>query len=341
MQRKKRKDQLLNIQTYPKVELHLHLDRSLSYQVVHAIDSSVTEEQYRREYVAPAKCTSLVEVLAHAPTSFALMQTAEHLHMVVDDLFEQLQRDNVIYAEIRFAPLLHIEQGLTPEEVVSAVEEATTQASARTGIEAGVLLCTLRHFTAEESMQTARLVEHFKGTSVVGLDIAGDEAGYPLDAHIDAFHYAKQQGIPCTAHAGEARGADSVWETLEKLHPLRIGHGVRSSEDPKLLAALREKRIHLEVCPTSNIQTNTYEHYHNHPIDRMYNEQISLSINTDTRMITPVTLNSEYQQLHRHFGWNKEHFLHCNLNALQAAFQPLKKKRELEQRLRDKFANCD
>ncbi|HYU75861.1 MAG TPA: adenosine deaminase [Ktedonobacteraceae bacterium] len=326
---------------YPKIELHLHLDCSLSYEVVAKIDPSITREAYLRDFVAPTKCASLADFLTRAPRAIALMQTADRLRMVVKDLFEQLQRDSVLYAEIRFAPLLHTEQGLTPAEVVSNVEAAVTEASMATGIEARLILCALRHYSPEQSMQTVHLVQRFRGTRVVGLDLAGDEAGFPLDAHIPAFHYAIEQGIFRTAHAGEASGAESVWETLKHLRPTRIGHGVRSSEDPALVAVLRAEQIHLEICPMSNIQTNIYETYADHPIDRLYRESLSLGVSTDTRMITPVTLRQEYEQLHHCFGWDRQHFLRCNLSALQAAFLPEEKKHELGQRLQLAYASYD
>ncbi|GER91192.1 adenosine deaminase [Dictyobacter vulcani] len=331
----------MDIHAYPKVELHLHLDCSLSYEVVHTIDPTVTEEIYHREFVAPAKCINLVDFLKRAPMGIALMQTPQHLRLVVKDLFAQLQRDNVIYAEIRFAPLLHTEQGLTPAEVVRIVEAATSEASAETGIEARLLLCALRHFTAEESLQTVRLVEQFQGTTVAGLDLAGDEAGYPLDAHIPAFQYAIEHGLARTAHAGEARGAASVWETLEHLQPTRIGHGVRSSEDPNLLDKLRAEGIHLELCPMSNLQTNIYDIYADHPIDYLYRQGVALNVNTDCRMITPVTLKREYEQLHANFQWNKQDFLTCNLYAVEAAFIPAELKHRLKERLQEAYAACD
>ena len=170
------------------------------------------------------------------------------------------------------------------------------------------------------------------------MDLAGDEAGYPLDAHIPAFHYAAEHNIARTAHAGEASGPQSVWDTLKHLRPTRIGHGVRSSEDDALLDVLKAQHIHLEVCPTSNIQTNMYESYADHPIDMLYKRGISLSVNTDTRTITPITLTQEYEQLHTAFGWGKEQFLQCDLAALQAAFLSEEKKRSVEQRLREAFA---
>jgi adenosine deaminase len=329
----------MDFKSLPKIELHLHLDCSLSYTVVQAIDPSVTREEYEHNFIAPAKCTSLADFLTRAPKSIALMQTVEQLRLVTFDVFEQLQRDNVLYAEIRFAPLLHTEKGLSAEQVVETVNEATVKASQATGVEARLILCTLRHFSAEQSLQTVQLVERFQGTSVTALDIAGDEAGFPLDTHIPTFQYAIERSIPRTAHAGEARGPQSVWETLRYLHPSRLGHGVRSIEDPVLIDHLQNEQIHLEVCPTSNIQTNIYDTYADHPINRLYELGLSLGVNTDARTITNITLTQEYERLHRFFGWDAEHFLHCNLHALQASFLPEAVKQRLEQRLREDYVS--
>ncbi len=334
-------DECLNGRVYPKVELHLHLDCSLSYEAVHALDPSVTWGIYRSDFVAPAKCYNLADFLTRAPRSIALMQTPDNLRLVVNDVFHQLQQDNVCYAELRFAPLQHTDLGLTPSEVVAIVESAVEQVSRATDIEAGLILCTLRHYTPEQSMQMAQLVEQFRGTRVVGLDLAGDEAGYPLDAHIPAFRYAFEHGLSRTAHAGEASGPDSVRDTLTYLQPTRIGHGVRSSEDSTLLDILRAEHIHLEVCPSSNIQTNMYNTFADHPIDKLYKAGISLGVNTDTRTITPITLTQEYEQLHQFFGWSKRDFLQCNLFALQAAFLGNDKKQALEQRLRNAYDELD
>ncbi len=327
----------MNLRALPKVELHLHLDCSLSYDVAHAIDPSITRGAYSADFIAPAKCTNLADFLTRAPKGVALMQAEEPLRLVTFDLFQQLRQDTVLYAEIRFAPLLHTEQGLPAERVVEIVEEATASASEETGIEARLILCTLRHYSGEQSMETVKLVERFKGPRVAALDIAGDEAGFPIDAHAAAFHYAAQHDIARTAHAGEARGAESVWETLRELRPSRIGHGVRSVEDSALLERLRQERIHLEVCPSSNMQTNMYDTYADHPIGTLYDQGLSLGVNTDARTITDVTLTEEYERLHRAFRWDKSHFLRCNLNALQASFLPEEVKRKLEERLRAEY----
>lgn len=311
---------VMDYTSFPKIELHLHLDCSLSYKVTKQLDPSITYEQWKESFVAPAKCTDLADYITRAIKGFQLMQTREQLRLVTLDVFEQLKADNVIYAELRFAPLQHILKGLTPTEVVEAVNEAVMEGIATTGVEARIILCTLRHYSEAQSMETVELVKAFKGTMVTGFDIAADEAGFPIDNHIRAFEFARANNLHCTAHAGEARGADSVWETLKHFRPTRIGHGVRSAEDDKLLQFLKENDIHLEVCPSSNIQVNVFDKIENHPADRIYREGISMSLSTDARTITPVTLADEYHLLEMVFGWTVRHFRNCNLEAIKHAF---------------------
>ncbi|MEO5684596.1 MAG: adenosine deaminase [Chitinophagaceae bacterium] len=323
----------------PKCELHLHLDCSLSYEVVAKIDPSITYEAYQQDFIAPLKCTNLADFLTRAVKGFALMQTREQLQLVVHDLFRQMVADNMLYAELRFAPLQHLQQGLTPYEVVAAAEAATAAAVKETGIEARLILCTLRHYTEAQSMETVKLVEQFTNSYVAGFDIAADEAGFPIDNHISAFAYAKEKGIHCTAHAGEASGPESVWQTLEYFGPSRIGHGVRSIEDKKLLAHLCKNNIHLEICPSCNVLIDMYDAYKDHPIDQLYKAGVSLGINTDTRTITNITLNKEYQRLQDVFGWTINDFYNCNVNALNAAFIPASLKAALLEKLRAGYRN--
>ncbi len=323
--------------TLPKIELHLHLDCSLSYAVVKQLSPSVTLADYNSSFIAPPKCTDLADYITRAIKGFELMQTKEQLRLVTLDLFNQLKADNVIYAEIRFAPLLHIEKGLTPTEVVQVVNDAVTEGKDITGIEAGIILCTLRHYSAAQSMETVNLVKAFSGKNVIGFDIAADEAGFPITNHINAFSFARENNIPCTAHAGEAMGAESVWETLHHFHPSRIGHGVRSAEDPELLAFLKKEQIHLEVCPTSNIQTNVYDKIENHTADKIYQSGVSMSINTDGRTVSNVSLTDEYKTLEQHFNWTPEHFLTCNLAAIDHAFTHPDKKEKLKALIRDAY----
>ncbi len=311
----------MDLRSLPKIELHLHLDCSLSFQAVSALAPSVSREEYQCEYIAPARCANLADFLSRAPKGFRLMQTEDALRLVAEDVFRQLIDDGVIYAEIRFAPLLHMERGLSSERVVSVVERSVDHLIRETGMQAGLILCTLRHFTEAQSLLTAELVEKFRGSRVVALDLAGDEAGFPLDPHVGAYRYAREHGLFRTAHAGEGLGPESVWETLHLLDPQRIGHGTRSIEDPKLVEHLCRKRIHLELCPSANVQIiPSIGSMEEHPIDRLYRAGVSLNVNSDSRMLTPTTLTTEYECLQRIFKWNERDLLRTNLMGLDAAF---------------------
>lgn len=325
------------IRALPKTELHVHLDCCLSFDVVSKLRPGIDRATYEREFIAPSKCHNLADFLSRIDGGLALMQTERSLWLAVEDLFQQLKRDNVIYAEIRFAPLLHLKEGLTPDKVVKVVERAVKDGIEETGIEARLILCTLRHFLEKQSLRTVELVEDFRGTRVTALDLAADEAGFPLDAHLKAFLEAHHRFLSATAHAGEAKGADSVRETLKLLRVARIGHGVRSIEDPELITDLKNKNIHLEVCPSCNIQVDVFNEYKDHPIDHLYRAGVSVGINTDARTITNITLTEEYERLQTVFGWGKEEFLQCNRNALNAAFISDAKKKELEKKLTDGF----
>jgi adenosine deaminase len=311
----------VDIAALPKVELHLHLDCSLSYRGILRLRPAVTLDEYRREYRAPTRCTNLEDFLSRTERTLRLLQTREALQVLVEDVFEQLQQDGVLYAELRFAPLLHTDQGLSAEHVVDTVDAAVDAMVGRTGIEARLILCTLRHYSDHESLATVRLVEAFGRRRVAALDLAGDEAGFSLQPHVAAYRYAHDHDIPTTAHAGEACGPASVWETLRVLRPGRIGHGVRSIEDAALVEHLRRSQTHLEVCPSSNVQiVESIDGWAAHPIDHLRRAGISLSVNTDCRALSATTLNREYSLLREHFHWTSADFLSANVAAIHHAF---------------------
>lgn len=312
----------IRFQKLPKIELHVHLDCSMSFDAVHLLDAGISHSDYQRRFVAPQEATGLPDYLNCALEEIRLMQTGAQLRIATLDVLRQFQADHVLYAEIRFAPLEHLRGGLSPEEVVAHVEAALREGMAETGVEARLILCTLRHYSEAQSLLVAELACAFQKDLVAGFDLAADEAAWPLEPHIRAFAYAQAHGLPCTAHAGEVCGPESVRETLKKLRPQRIGHGVRSIGDPDLLSVLKSHHIHLEVCPTSNIRTRVFPSLSKHSVHALYEAGISLGINTDGRTISSVSLTEEYAHLHHTFGWSETHFLRCNLNALQAAFIP-------------------
>lgn len=323
----------MDFQDLPKVELHLHLDCTLSYEALQKLKPGTNYQDYVDNYMIPVKCPSLEKYIERTHRALPLMQNPEQIRLIVDDLFRQLSEDNVIYAEIRYAPHLHLQEGMTPFEVVKTVNDAVEEGIREFGLEMRVILCTLRNYSESRSLEVARLVEEFKGTNVAGMDIAGPEIGYDIQEHVEAFRQVKAAGIPCTAHAGESRGAESVWETLKHLRPDRVGHGVRSAEDRDLMLHLRDEDIHLEICPTSNVQTSVIETIEDHPIMTLLANEISIGINTDARSITGTTLTSEYALLNEFFGWQKEDFLKANLEAVRHAFVDNETKERLRERL--------
>ncbi len=304
--------------TFPKIELHLHIDCSLSFQFVSKYVPGISLTEYQSVYNTPVNCCSLNDYLACAQAAILLMQTKEQLVDATLDVIHQLEADHVIYAELRFAPLQHLSKGLTPEEVVEASLEAVNSYTG--SVKVNLILCTLRHFTKEQSDLTADLVITYASEGVVGLDLAADEAGFGLENHQAAFMKVNAHGISCTAHAGEARGAESVIETLSLLGAKRIGHGIRSVEDPVLLERLKSDQIHLEICPTSNHITQVYPKGENYPIEKLQEAKVSFGINTDGRAISNVTLADEYAWLVQNKAWTIDDMFQANVDALNAAF---------------------
>ena len=310
----------MKFKNLPKIELHIHLDCSLSYETVKRLRPDTTIDDFNNNFKASKSCSSLKQYIKCADNAISLMQSKESLELVMEDFFNQLIEDNVIYCEIRFAPLLHTEEGLNSREVLNIICNSMNILSKESGVITGLILCTLRHYSKEQSMETVKLVEEFKGKGVLGFDIAADEAGYPLDNHLDAFKYAMQNDINCTAHAGEAKGPESIWETIDKLKVKRIGHGVKCIKDPKLVKVLSENNYHLEVCVSSNIKTKTFNKIEDHPISQINKSSISMSINTDGRTISDTDLTNEYELISKKFGWSIEEFKKCNLEAIKHAF---------------------
>lgn len=306
----------------PKVELHVHIDCSLSYRLARMLDETLRLKDWRDKFVGPVQCKDLAEFLVCIEPALALLQTETALRLAVEDMVDQLAADHVRYAEIRFAPLLHRRLGLDPARVTEIALEAMAEASAETGVSCGMILCTLRHFSEAESLETADLAIRFADRGVVALDLAADEAAFPITPHVKAFAKVQAAGLNSIAHAGEAKGAESVLETLEMLNVSRIGHGVRTMEDPAALEAVGTGDIHLEVCPSSNIQTNVFQALENHSIQALMQADLSVGINTDGRTVTNVTLASEYYALSDCFGWGAKVFEKANLAALKASFAP-------------------
>ncbi|MDE0668431.1 MAG: adenosine deaminase [bacterium] len=315
------------------VELHLHMDICMSLDAVTALDPSIDADSYRRHFVGPERFDSLASFLASTSCHVELLQTERGLRTAMRDLRAQLAADHALHAEARFAPLQHIEGDLRAREVVEIVLEEA-RAWQLDGLSCAVILCALRHYSEVESIETARLATVLHTEDLpVAFDLAGDEAGYPLATHLAAFEIVRDAGGPFTVHAGESRGPESVRQVLDCLRPRRIGHGIRAVEDPDLVARLVREGVHLEACPSCNVQLSVVASMAEHPIDALAAAGVSIGISTDQRGVTDTTLTDEMRLLVDAFGWDRSVLARRQLDALEAAFVTEPKRDALRRRI--------
>jgi adenosine deaminase len=259
----------------------------------------------------------------------AVMQTREALVRVAAECAEDLAADGVVYAEVRFAPELHVAGGLSLDQVVEAVLEGFRRGSSGRGISVYALLTAMR--TAARSLEIAELAVRYRDEGVVGFDIAGAEAGSPPSRHLDAFQYVARENFHITIHAGEGFGLPSIWEALQWCGAERLGHGVRIVDDirvstdgtvslGRLASYIRDRRIPLEMCPTSNVQTGAAPSIAEHPIGLLRQLSFRVTVNTDNRLMSAVSLSSEFHALARAFGYGWSDFEWLTINAMKSAF---------------------
>ncbi|WP_062207216.1 adenosine deaminase [Streptomyces sp. NBRC 109706] len=328
----------------PKVLLHDHLDGGLRpatiVELAHAQGYSglPTEDPAAlgEWFLAAANSGSLERYLETFAHTTAVMQDAAALRRVAAECVEDLAADGVVYAEIRYAPEQHLTAGLSLVEVVEAVNEGFREGERRaaaTGarIRVGALLTAMRH--AARSLEIAELANDYRESGVVGFDIAGAEAGFPPTRHLDAFEFLKRENNHFTIHAGEAFGLPSIWQALQWCGADRLGHGVRIIDDievaedgrvslGRLAAYVRDKRIPLELCPTSNLQTGAASSYAEHPIGLLRRLSFRATVNTDNRLMSGTSLSREFTHLVEAFGYTLDDLQWFTVNAMKSAFIP-------------------
>jgi adenosine deaminase len=328
----------------PKVLLHDHLDGGLRPMTIVELadeigyrDLPTTDpDTLALWFVAETPKRDLVRYLAGFKHTVAVMQTPEGLHRVARECVEDLAADGIVYAEVRFAPELHIEAGLALDEVVEAVLAgfaagmADAEAAGRPII-TRLLLTAIR--TAARSLEIAELAVRYRDLGVAGFDVAGAEAGYPPTRHLDAFQLIERANFHATLHAGEAFGLPSIWEALQWCNAERLGHGVRIIDDitedadgavrlGSLASYVRDRRIPLELCPTSNVHTGAVLSLAEHPIKLLRQLQFRVTVNTDNRLMSGVTLSSELARCCEAFGWGWADLEWLTINAMKSAFWP-------------------
>lgn len=333
---------LASIRRAPKVLLHDHLDGGLRPATVLALAQQSgydelpadTEQGLARWFQESANSGSLVRYLETFAHTVGVMQTRESLIRVASECAQDLAADGVVYAESRFAPEQHTERGLTLEQVVEAVLEGFAEgqslaAAAGRPIRVGVLVTAMRH--AARSREIAELAVTFRDAGVVGFDIAGAEAGYPPTRHLDAFEYLRQANAHFTIHAGEAFGLPSIHEALQWCGAERLGHGVRIVDDitvakdgtatlGRLAAYVRDQRIPLELCPSSNVQTGAASSVVEHPFGLLAGLRFRVTVNTDNRLMSGCSMSSEMAALVEAFGYGWSDLQRFTINAMKSSF---------------------
>ncbi|MCG8654603.1 MULTISPECIES: adenosine deaminase [unclassified Yimella] len=335
------------IKALPKVLLHDHLDGGVRPQTVLELAREVGYDGLPVDDVQgladwfrdSADSGSLVRYLETFAQTVAVMQTRDALFRVASECAQDLADDAVVYAEVRYAPEQHLEQGLTLEQVIEAVNAGFRHGEARAAsaghpIRVRALLTAMRH--AAKSRDIAELAVRYRDQEVAGFDIAGAEAGYPPTRHLDAFEYLRRENAHFTIHAGEAFGLPSIWEAIQWCGAERLGHGVRivddidvSETDPKLgrLAAfVRDRRIPLEMCPSSNIQTGAAESIAAHPITMLKDLHFRVTLNTDNRLMSDTSMSWEMQKLVDEAGWDLDDLRWVTVNAMKSAFLPFEQR---------------
>ncbi len=322
------------IRAAPKVLLHDHLDGGLRPATVielaaeqgHTGLPTTDPDDLAAWFTRGADRKSLELYLEGFAHTVAVMQTPEALERVAYEAAADLAADGVVYAEIRFAPELHVEQGLSMDEVLQAVQSGFARGTAEHPIVIGTLVTAMRH--AAHSREVAELAMRHRDAGVVGFDIAGAEAGFPPTRHLDAFQLIQRENSHITIHAGEAFGLKSIWEALQFCNAERLGHGVRIVDDiegqqlGRLAAFVRDRRIPLEMCPTSNVNTGAAPSLAEHPINLLKDLRFRVTVNTDNRLMSGVSMSSEFQAMVDTFGWTLEDLRWVTINAMKSAFWP-------------------
>lgn len=312
-----------------KVELHLHLDGSITRQYVKD-KYNLSDEEINSKMVASKKCQNLNDYLECFDFPISIMQTEQELKDITIDLLNNLKEQNIIYAEIRFAPQFHTKNGLTQEDVLKAVLSARDSVD----IKSNFILCVMRgKDNIDENYETVNLAKKYLRKGVCAIDLAGAEAIFKTSEYHDIFEYAKKLDIPFTIHAGEADGPTSIKDAIS-YGAKRIGHGVRAIEDEKLLKEIIKEGIYLEVCPTSNIQTCICDTYSTHPIEKLYKMGVKTTINTDNMTVSNTTLDNEYEKLLEETDLEIKDIINMNINSINAAFISNEEKEKLMEEIK-------
>ena len=323
------------LRALPKAELHCHLDGSVRPTTLIELGREygkpmpVADPEMLYEHMVVRDAHNLEEYLARFTVTLSVMQHADALQRIAYELMEDAAHDGVRYIEIRYSPILNTTAGLSLGEAVEAPLRGIARAERALPIIGRVVVCALRHLSPDISLELARLAVAYKAQGVVGFDLAGAECGHPAVAHSAAFAYARRHDLAVTVHAGEGDGAESVRQAVHECGANRIGHATRLIEDPALAQYVNDRRIALEICLTSNVQTRVAAAYEVHPLRAYYDRGMNVVLNTDNRLMSGTTLTEEYAHAAEHLEFTMDELSGIALNGFASAFLPWEERQRL------------
>jgi adenosine deaminase len=328
----------------PKAELHCHLDGSLRPATMielgleHGKPMPMPDAESLREFMRVDDARHLEDYLERFAITLSVMQTESALERVAFELAEDAAADGVRYIEVRYAPVLNTREGLTLEQAVEAPLRGLARAEREHGVVGRVIVCSLRHMPLSTSQELAELAVAYRHHGVVGFDLAGGEVGNPARAHAPAFEYARSHDLPCTCHAGEGDDASSVREAIHVCGAHRIGHATRLIEDTSLTDYCNDRRIPLEICLTSNVQTRAARSYATHPFREYFDRGLNVVLNTDNRLMSGTTLTDEYLHAAQSLEFSFDELAEVALNGFESAFLPYPERVRLAAQAREEIA---
>ena len=312
----------------PKAELHCHLDGSVRPQTLLELGRDLGVRMPRdtadalRDYMIVSDAKSLEDYLERFEVTVSVMQNAEAIERIAYELGADAAADGVRYIEVRNAPILNSRGKLSMAQALESQIRGLERAERDHGIIARSIVCSLRQLPPETSLELAQLAVEYKGHGVVAFDIAGGEYGYPASHHADAFAYARKHNLAVTVHAGEGDGPRSVRDAVHICGAHRLGHATRLIEDPELTQYVNDRRIGLEICLTSNVQTHAAKSYETHPLRQYFEKGMNATLNTDNRLMSGTTLTDEYAYAAKHLDFTLDELCTLALNGFESAFLP-------------------
>lgn len=328
------------IRKLPKCDLHCHLDGSVRFETFKDLAKKRNvslptddDKKLRKMIEAGPHVRNLKDYLKAFDFTLSVMQDEEDIARIAEELCEDAWAEGVWYLEVRFSPILHQKKGLSLSQVVDAVLLGLRTGEAKTGIMTGVIICGIRQIEPSVSIKLAEVTAAYKHKGVVGFDLAGQEDHYPAKDHAEAFYMIRSNNIPCTVHAGEAWGPDSIKQALHDLNAQRIGHGTRLKEDGDLLNYVNDRRIPLECCISSNVHVGTIPNIQSHPLRFYFDFGLRVTINTDNRLMSKTSVSEELLLAHHEFGLSYEDLVHIIIMGFKSAFLPYHDRKKLLKRV--------